>query len=352
MRAVLSVPFLMSALVAQASFVIPTAQTTALGNSPGGFPFSYTQYVRFQQAIGTSHFSGPTLMQGIALRPTTRVLNVPQVQRQSMIVELADCTVAPGALSGTYATNAGTNMTRVFDGAFDIHKPNVFDPLEFSTLIPFDRPYVHTNQRPLLVDLQPTAFDSLPCGSGGNGTGHDGVSGDPDIWSVAGKNSVSCTTPASGGVLANLGFVFRFYAEHGVLSYSRACQGTNGLRPLIGSSGGNASIPNPSFAVTLAQAATQVGAGALLVGATDRTFGSLTLPAELGFMNMPDCWLATDIAIALPWPIAAGSATVPLPIPNDPSLANAPLFSQWFLIDPGANPFGAVMTQGGRVLVR
>ena len=342
-----------AAITAQgASFVIPAAQATALGNTVNGFPFSYTQYVRFQQAIATSHFPNPTLLFGLALRPTTPPLNVPEVQKQSLIVELADSTVAPGSLSGNYPSNAGANMARVFDGRINLQRPNRFDPLEFVVLIPFRQFYLHTNQNPLLVDMQPTAFENLPCLSGGNGTGFDAVRLDPGIWSVAGKHPQQlCATPTSGGQIATMGFVFKFFSSNVAMPYGKACRGSNGLLPSIGSNG-SASVGNGTFALTLGNLAAQVTQTAFLIGDNDQLLGSLPLPFELGGLGMPDCYLSTNILLAIPVPAAAGSATLPLGIPNDPTLSGLRLLTEGAAVDLGANANSVITTQGATFTIR
>jgi hypothetical protein len=337
-RFLLLVPCLAAAAFAQSSFVVPAAQANSLGNTNGGFPFSYTQYVRYQQAIGTSHFSGPVPVFGLALRSTTQVIMVPEVQRQSMIVELADCTVAPSALDGTYGNNVGSNMTRVFNGTLNILKPNRADALEFGTLIPFERFYVHTNQRPMLIDLQPTGFDNLPCGSGGNGTSFDGIMNDPDIWSVLGKGN-PCATPTTGGQRLNSGFVFRFLIGNQLMPYGKACQGSTGLMPRIGSAG-TPSVPSPTFQVTLGQAAPSVRAAGFILGGAEQAL-------ELSAIGFPQCWLNASLDLAIGLPVGGGNAIAPLPIPNDPSLIGRSVFSQWALAD-----VTAVTTQGGRITPR
>jgi hypothetical protein len=345
--------FTMTVLAAAAaaqgsSFVVPAAQATAPGNTTNGFPFSYTQYVRFQQAIATSHFTGATLLFGLALRPTTPPLVVPEVQRQSLIVELADSTVAPSALSGNYPSNAAANMTRVFDGRINLQRPNRFDPLEFVVLIPFRQFYIHTNQNPLLVDLQPTAFENLPCLSGGNGTAFDAVRGDAGIWSVAGKHpQQQCAIPTSGGQLTNMGFVLRLFGANVALPYGKACRGTNNLLPLIASNG-SANVGNAGFALTLANLAPAVTQTAFLLGNDDQA----PLPIELGGLGMPDCYLSSNVLVTFAVPAAAGTATLPLAIPNDPTLGGLRLTSQGAAIDVGANPTSVITSQGATFTIR
>jgi hypothetical protein len=131
--------------------------------------------VRLQQAIATTHFPGPVLIHAIALRSKPGPTSLPETQNQGMSVTLSDSAFAPGALSTTYASNVTGTPSVVFNGTFNIQRPNPADALEFNTLIPFTTPYLHLNINPLLVDLVPTSFMGQQCAGGGNGTAFDSL---------------------------------------------------------------------------------------------------------------------------------------------------------------------------------
>ena len=42
-----------------------------------------------------------------------------------------------------------------------------------------------------------------------------------------------------------------------------------------------------------------------------------------------------------------GNATVPMPIPNNPSLIGLELFAQWAVLDPGGCYLNTIATSGG-----
>ena len=342
---------LAAAAAAQTSFVIPAAQATSLGNSAGNFPFSYTAYVRLQQAIGTSHFPSAGLLYAMAFRSKPGPLNLPETQNQGLRVDLADCAVAVNALSGTYANNVGANVKTVFNGTVNIQKPNPADSLEFSTMVPFDAPYLHLNIAPLLIDLIPTSFNGQQCAGGGNGTSFDGVNNDPNIATVLGKSSAACPSiPSSGGGVSTNGFVVKFFTSPGLYPFGKACAGAT--VPQISSKG----APTPgsmNFSIELANApAGAPSLAALLLGGGNASWNGQTLPWDLNLLGMPGCFLTVSIDWSAPTGVGGGLATFPLPIPNNNTLVGQQVFAQWFSVANAANPFGAVTTQGGSVTIR
>jgi len=84
----------------------------------------------------------------------------------------------------------------------------------------------------------------------------------------------------------------------------------------------------------------------VLLGASNELWGGVPLPLELGVIGMPGCWLQVSIDISLPLPNHGGWTGLPLPIPYDYRLLGAPLFTQAFVLDPGATPPAAVSNAG------
>src|SRR5262249_5053942 len=159
-------------------------------------------------------------------------------------------------------------------------------PLEFSTMIPFDAPYLHLNIAPLLIDLIPTSFNGQQCAGGGNGTSFDGVTGDPNIMTVLGKSGAACPTiPSTGGSVSTTGFVAKCFRPNGLSPSGRASAGPS--VPQISSTG----LPPPGNAAS-ATAMKTAPAGmpplaALLLGANNSTWSGQNLPWELTPLNMP-----------------------------------------------------------------
>ena len=48
---------------------------------------------------------------------------------------------------------------------------------------------------------------------------------------------------------------------------------------------------------------------------------------------------------------ASGAAAVPIAVPNDPALLDAPFFEQFAVLDPAANSFGFAFSNAGAAVV-
>lgn len=93
---------------------------------------------------------------------------------------------------------------------------------------------------------------------------------------------------------------------------------------------------------------TSTPAAALAFGLT-----GLAQPLDLAFVGAPGqiAYLAPDVLVPLAWtPGFLGNfATVPLPIPANPSLTGTVLYAQAIAADPTANPFGCILTDAVEV---
>ncbi|HKB15618.1 MAG TPA: hypothetical protein VKF62_06100, partial [Planctomycetota bacterium] len=120
--------------------------------------------------------------------------------------------------------------------------------------------------------------------------------------------------------------------------------GTGGITPVLAASGGSAQVGNASFGLTIAAA--RGGAPALLVLNALET----AIPFAGGTIFVLP---GVVIPLALGGPAGvpgAGFATVPLAVPNDPSLVGATVSGQAGILDPAANSTVA-LTAGLRVTV-
>lgn len=83
-----------------------------------------------------------------------------------------------------------------------------------------------------------------------------------------------------------------------------------------------------------------------IVGTSLTTWGSIPLPFELpGTASAPSgsCFVHTDIALTLGANASAtGALTSSVPVPAQPYLNGATVYSQWASLDPAANSFGVV----------
>ena len=128
------------------------------------------------------------------------------------------------------------------------------------------------------------------------------------------------------------------------LALGTGTPGTGGITPVLVASGGSAQVGNASFGLTVAAA--RGGAPALLILNAVET----AIPFAGGTIFVLP---GAVIPLTLGGPVGvpgAGFATVPLAIPNDPSLVGATVSSQSGILDPAANS-SVALTAGLRVTV-
>ncbi|MBI5850436.1 MAG: PKD domain-containing protein [Planctomycetes bacterium] len=120
--------------------------------------------------------------------------------------------------------------------------------------------------------------------------------------------------------------------------YAEGCAGSAGI-PRIAANGPPV-LPSPSLEIALRRAQPGVPA-ALLIGFTARTWDSITLPLDLGPIGFAGCSLETAAHLVFAASTGGGDITLPLALPNDPSLAGAHVYAQWLVFGtPGATSAG------------
>jgi len=82
------------------------------------------------------------------------------------------------------------------------------------------------------------------------------------------------------------------------------------------------------------------------IGLGHTSFGSQSLPMALDGVGMPGCWLVQSSDIGQLSIQPPGSATYSLSIPNISALVGVDLYLQGFAAAPGANPAGAIASNG------
>ena len=88
--------------------------------------------------------------------------------------------------------------------------------------------------------------------------------------------------------------------------------------------------------------------GFLVIGESDKTWRSQTLPLNLGFMGMGNCQMLVSWDIAFPIWSGIGGAAWKVKVPNNPGLLGATFYNQAWVMDPKANAFGAAVSNGGK----
>lgn len=142
-----------------------------------------------------------------------------------------------------------------------------------------------------------------------------------------------------------MGLVTQFdYADGVTVSFGAGCPGTGGLAPSAGTNGGLPIPPNPSWTHTVTNVLP--GAPAVFVaGASRTTFNGLPLPIDLGLIGFPGCALHVEALLFIPTSASLGGvALMPLPVPGV-TLFRRQMFTQWFVLDPGASNGGLAASQ-------
>lgn len=162
------------------------------------------------------------------------------------------------------------------------------------------------------------------------------VGGTTPVWLYGG----SATAPLYGSLWRAMMPPFGRFDPFG-----QGCLGSGGVpslrvvaAPVLGHDFA-VSVDNPPFGSPL-------GIGVL--GYSNTSFGVFPLPAQLGFLGMPSCWLYVDPVSLWPFVPAGVAFEWSYGIPNQSGLVGLHFYVQALLLDPAvpnpANTFGAVMT--------
>ncbi len=135
------------------------------------------------------------------------------------------------------------------------------------------------------------------------------------------------------------------YTPGSFATFGTACAGTAGV-PAMGSRGAPTIGAYWGVTVTGARATT---AAILAVGASNTTWGSLTLPAPI--VGTP-CWfnVSHDIVV-ISGTDAAGAGAIHMRLPATTAWIGLTAHFQWFVLDIGANALDLVSTRGGTAIV-
>jgi len=87
--------------------------------------------------------------------------------------------------------------------------------------------------------------------------------------------------------------------------------------------------------------------GVLFLGVNAQMLGPIPLPLDLSILGLNGCSLYQDVVLPIGYASKAdGTASVQLPMPNDPKFAGVPIYFQSFVVAPSATPGNAIMTNG------
>ncbi|MDA1222957.1 MAG: right-handed parallel beta-helix repeat-containing protein [Planctomycetota bacterium] len=122
--------------------------------------------------------------------------------------------------------------------------------------------------------------------------------------------------------------------DNGIRPYGRGCDQSSPFLALARTSGGDPRLGNASFALELRSARPNANC-AIFIGVSRDQWGNLALPWNLASLGMPRCELLTSINDArLAATDAAGNATLPYPLPNNPAFQGLRFPVQWLIAGP------------------
>lgn len=129
------------------------------------------------------------------------------------------------------------------------------------------------------------------------------------------------------------------------LPYGAGCAGSAGT-PTLAATGGSRPVLGATLSVTLGNL--PQGVAVMAMGFSDTSYPPFSLPLSLATFGMPNCDLlaapfATQLVLG-----AGNSAVWTLGIPNNAALAGILFFNQGFSLDPGFNPTGLTVSNGGK----
>ena len=131
----------------------------------------------------------------------------------------------------------------------------------------------------------------------------------------------------------------------GYVAFGSGCAGSRGT-PLLAAGPGQ--LPWSAGTFRLELSSLPPGRSTLVWLGTSKTrFGFLKLPLDLGPVGLPGCALHVSADLTFPVLNWNGTAALRLDVPDDASLLGASFFNQALAADPGANAFGAVVSNAG-----
>ncbi len=250
-------------------------------------------------------------------------------------IEVVLAQTTASALSTNFITNLQSNAATVLT-CLDhdwYRNANVWDRIGFQHCYDYDSGYGPN----LVVQITVTGARALTtpyASSDHKGTGMFALS-----WHAA-----TGSAPPTGTFIPGLKLMVS--AERADLHrFGHGCIGSNGLVPELSfPSGSSAQIPG-----TLAFKCTNALPNAVIAHVIG--FSTYCPGVDLGFFGAPGCRLYPVVAMTLAGGAnALGELSMAIPIPNDPALLCARLYSQMFPRDVLANSMGVSSTNYGRVL--
>ena len=149
------------------------------------------------------------------------------------------------------------------------------------------------------------------------------------------------------------------YTRASYTPFGVGCPGSNGTPVLEQVPGSNPWVEGTlRVRITNLSRTFSFGTVFMAVGISKTEWGGVSLPIALGDMGLWGCTGYTSVDVAFPLVSFLGTATWNFDIPRDFSLVGMPFYNQGYILDPAANPAGAIVSNaaealiGGRVIGR
>ncbi|MHC4077455.1 MAG: hypothetical protein ACYST0_03310 [Planctomycetota bacterium] len=302
----------LSAISAQSTKVVPAANAKTEGSTASAYPFAYAFGHTQQIWSGSAVTSSVALISGISFRRDAGNVTTAFSARSFTNVTMAvgTTTKSPTSMSTTYSSNITSPLTTVVSGAYSLPAQPVptAKPAAFNVNISWKQPYVLTAAKGnLLLDITlpgptgkaPYFLDAEYSSGGSNGVvspfGQNGSFSTPELFSL----SADPLTLKAGGTLSVL--CGRFQSNY---------------------------------------------TGNLVVGLSNKTWTTFSLPLDLALIGAPKNNLYVSMDAQFPFNTAALTSTFKAPIPNNSIYQGLTFYLQAYYGDAKANAAGVVATHG------
>lgn len=314
---ILPLLLLSTPLPAQQSRVIPASTANSGGNAASFPPFVVDAGLMQQIIEGSALSVRSSLINSLAYRRDTNGGGVlPGRRIPSLTIRMGTAKRSPATMSSTFADNRSGRLVTLFSGSYNLPTQAAVRGVgPWNIVWKFTNPFVYLNTKGhLLIEIE------MP----GNAR-------------TKFRYTLDGFMAGTTGSTKSFGSKGRFKTADRFNMFSSA----DGLRP-----GGEAKMDvvllkqnYPAFAI---------------YGASNRNFGPIPLPLDLGPLGAPGNLLHVSFDIMFPIPtrrIAATSfsARAVLPLPNLVALEGATLYGQTFFLDIPSNALGLVFSNGTRM---
>jgi len=311
--------------------IVPGTYATVYASSNNVLGFSNATS-KYQQVFSATEFPSAYTMTALGLRWDNQLTRAIDGATFDLELQVGYTTRTPTTLSTTFAANfdSGTPVTvlpRSLVKYPNIPYPVPLDPTNFQLVIPWTTTFawVPTPGRNLLVQVTQR----------GNSSGFPWPYPLDAGYSPNTARLYATPDTATTGTLDGFtyGYVMSFFAW------------TSTAVPVLGSHD-QPQIGN-TCRIDLLQARASAPAF-LLHGVSNFVWSSYPLPLDLGFLGAPLCSLLASADVVLPvTTTAAGKGAFTYSVPMNFAFVGVPFFNQFLVLDPGANPLGLAVTNGG-----